>query len=69
VFFVAEIIAFPLKNNYNAGLRSQDPMRRHSNGYPAQRDPAAEKPVGLLNNLSPADEHKGRLHYGPAKQK
>lgn len=65
---MADIIALPLKGSYEAALRGQDPMRRCSKGYPAVRDPAAENPVGLLENIKAGDEHKMRLHYGPAVQ-
>ncbi len=40
---------------------------RHSRGYPEHRDPAAEKPSGVLSeHLGEAALHKLRQHYGPA---
>ncbi|PZO87471.1 MAG: hypothetical protein DI626_03900 [Micavibrio aeruginosavorus] len=52
---------------YQAALRDQDIFRKHSKGYPAKQDPAAEKPCGILKqDVSEADLHKYRQHYGPA---
>lgn len=65
---MADIIALPLKGSYDAALRAQDPFRAHSKGYPALRDPAADRPVGMLQGMGQADERKMRLHYGPAIQ-
>lgn len=65
---MTNIISFPLKGSFGAAVREQDPMRRHSRGYPAQRDPAAENPAGLLQDMNEVDELKLRQRYAPSKQ-
>lgn len=65
---VTNVITLSLKGTYEAALRDQEKWRFHCKGYPAMRDPAAENPIGLLQDISRADEHKLRQHYGPAFQ-
>lgn len=54
------------KDFWDGPLPEPRKENKHSKGYPEIRDPAADKPRGILNaTLDEASLRRLRQHYGP----